>query len=61
MAKCIYDCAKCVLDVDKSLCCQFQTLRLLVELKRMFAESSARRAKQKTIADIAVDSNPKTE
>lgn len=57
MAKCIYDCAKCTLEVDKSLCCQFQTLRLLVEVKTMLGNSSAEPKPQKTIADLTDEDN----
>ena len=57
MAKCIYDCAKCTLEVDKSLCCQFQTLRLLVEFKTMLGNSSAEPKPQKTIADLTDEDN----
>lgn len=53
MAKCIYDCAKCTLEVDKSLCCQFQTLRLLVEVKQMLKDSATPPAvAARTLADI---------
>jgi hypothetical protein len=57
MAKCIYDCAKCTLEVDKSLCCQFQALRLLVEVKTMLGNPSAEPKPQKTIADLADEDN----
>ena len=54
MANCIYDCAKCTLEVDKSLCCQFQTLRLLVEIKQMLKDSAVPPppAVARTLADI---------
>lgn len=59
MAKCIYDCARCELDVDKGLCCQFQTLRLLVALKEQLTPPSAEPPKKKTISDLVaeVDTN----
>lgn len=53
MATCVYDCAKCALEVDKSLCCQFQTLRLLVEIKQMLKASVTPPAvAARTLADI---------
>lgn len=52
MATCVYDCAKCTLEVDKSLCCQFQTLRLLVEVKQILKDSAAPPAVARTLADI---------
>lgn len=55
MAKCVYDCAKCTLEVDKGLCCQFQTLRLLVEVKQMIKDSGLQPATAKTLADIVED------
>lgn len=60
MAKCIYDCARCELDVDKSLCCQFQTLRLLADLNRTLKEPAEKPSKKRTIADIAIET-PKNE
>ena len=56
MAKCIYDCAKCTLEVDKSLCCQFQCLRLLVEVKQMIQDAALPPATAKTLADIMEES-----
>lgn len=38
MSKCIGNCVQCDLDVDKPLCYQYQTLRLLVEVKAMLKE-----------------------
>lgn len=55
MAKCVYDCAKCTLEVDKGLCCQFQTLRLLVEVKQMIKDAGLQPATAKTLADIVED------
>lgn len=60
MAKCIYDCARCELDVDKILCCQFQTLRLLADLNRTLKEPAEKPSKKRTIADIASET-PKNE
>lgn len=57
MIQCIYDCARCALDVDKGLCCNFQTLRLLAEVKMMLSASSAEPKPQKTIADLADEDN----
>lgn len=57
MIQCIYDCARCALDVDKGLCCNFQTLRLLAEVKTMLGASSAEPKAQKTIADLADEDN----
>lgn len=57
MIKCIYDCARCTLDVDKGLCCNFQTLRLLAEVKAMLGNPSAEPKPQKTIADLADEDN----
>ena len=57
MIQCIYDCARCALDVDKGLCCNFQTLRLLAEIKTMLGASSAEPKPQKTIADLADEDN----
>lgn len=56
MAKCVYDCAKCTLEVDKSLCCQFQCLRLLVEVKQMIKDAALPPATAKTLADIMEES-----
>lgn len=33
MSKCIGDCARCELPVDKSACCAFQTFKNVLELK----------------------------
>lgn len=33
MSKCIGDCAKCTLPVDKSACCMFQIFKNVLELK----------------------------
>lgn len=33
MSKCIGDCARCKLPVDKSACCAFQTFKNVLELK----------------------------
>lgn len=55
MAKCVYDCAKCTLEVDKGFCCQFQTLRLLVEVKQMIKDAALQPATAKTLADIIED------
>lgn len=33
MSKCIGDCARCELPVDKSACCAFQTFKNTLELK----------------------------
>ena len=33
MSKCIGDCAKCTLPVDKSACCIFQIFKNVLELK----------------------------
>ena len=33
MSKCIGDCAKCELPVDKSACCAFQTFKNILEMK----------------------------
>lgn len=53
MARCIGNCAVCELDVDKPLCCQFQTLRLLVEVKALLKEIAYKPAPVlKTIADL---------
>lgn len=57
MAKCVYDCAKCTLEVDKALCCQFQCLRLLVEVKQMIKDAALPPATTKTLADIMEVSN----
>lgn len=57
MIKCIYDCARCTLDVDKGLCCNFQTLRLLAEVKTMLSNPLAEPKPQKTIADLADEDN----
>lgn len=57
MIQCIYDCARCALDVDKGLCCNFQTLRLLAEIKTMLGNPSAEPNPQKTIADLADEDN----
>lgn len=57
MIQCIYDCARCTLDVDKGLCCNFQTLRLLAEVKTMLSNPSAEPKPQKTIADLADEDN----
>lgn len=60
MATCVYDCAKCTLEVDKSLCCQFQTLRMLAEVKRMLCDSTPAPTSQKTIADLTESETDKT-
>lgn len=53
MARCIGNCAVCELDVDKPTCCQFQTLRLLVEVKALLKEVANKPAPAlKTIADL---------
>jgi hypothetical protein len=57
MVQCIYDCARCALDVDKGLCCSFQTLRLLAEVKTMLSNPSAEPKPPKTIADLADEDN----
>ena len=33
MSKCIGDCARCELPVDKSACCAFQTFKNTLEIK----------------------------
>ena len=33
MSKCIGDCARCDLPVDKNACCAFQTFKNVIELK----------------------------
>lgn len=33
MSKCIGDCARCELPVDKSACCAFQTFKNILEMK----------------------------
>lgn len=33
MSKCIGDCARCTLPVDKSACCMFQIFKNVLELK----------------------------
>lgn len=33
MSKCIGDCAKCTLPVDKSACCMFQIFKNVLEMK----------------------------
>lgn len=33
MSKCIGDCAKCELPVDKNACCAFQTFKNILEVK----------------------------
>ena len=33
MSKCIGDCARCDLPVDKNACCAFQTFKNILELK----------------------------
>lgn len=33
MSKCIGDCAKCTLPVDKSACCMFQIFKNVLEIK----------------------------
>ena len=33
MSKCIGDCARCELPVDKSACCAFQTFKNILEVK----------------------------
>ena len=33
MSKCIGDCARCELPVDKNACCAFQTFKNVIELK----------------------------
>lgn len=33
MSKCVGDCARCELPVDKSACCAFQTFKNVLELK----------------------------
>ena len=33
MSKCIGDCAKCTLPVDKSACCMFQIFKNILEMK----------------------------
>lgn len=33
MSKCIGDCARCELPVDKNACCAFQTFKNVLELK----------------------------
>jgi hypothetical protein len=33
MSKCIGDCAKCELPVDKAACCAYQTLKNVLDLK----------------------------
>lgn len=33
MSKCIGDCARCDLPVDKNACCAFQTFKNVLELK----------------------------
>jgi hypothetical protein len=33
MSKCIGDCARCELPVDKNACCAFQTFKNILELK----------------------------
>lgn len=35
MSKCIGNCAKCTLEVDKMACCMVQILRNVVEMKKM--------------------------
>ena len=34
MSKCIGDCARCDLPVDKNACCAFQTFKNILELKQ---------------------------
>lgn len=52
MAKCVGNCAICELDVDKTICCQYQTLRLLVEVKQMLKEMAVKPSSVKTLADF---------
>ena len=33
MSKCIGDCARCELPVDKNACCAFQTFKNILEMK----------------------------
>lgn len=35
MSKCIGNCAKCKLEVDKMACCMVQILRNVIEMKKM--------------------------
>lgn len=35
MSKCIGNCALCTLDVDKTACCNIQTLRNIIEVKKL--------------------------
>ena len=38
MSKCIGDCARCTLPVDKSACCMFQIFKNVLEMKAKVKE-----------------------
>lgn len=59
MSKCIGDCARCELPVDKDACCAFQTFKNILELKarvkaleEMMKDKGSEVVEYKTLEDL---------
>jgi hypothetical protein len=53
--KCVGNCAVCELEVDKSICCQVQILKQIIEVKRLLVELN----EKDSFADIPdIESEP---
>ena len=56
MSKCIGDCARCELPVDKNACCAFQTFKNILEVKARLKtlEEKVERLENKVVKDSEV-------
>ena len=63
MSKCIGDCARCELPVDKNACCAFQTFKNILELKSRVKALEDKISKEseviqyKTLDDLECETN----